>query len=348
MSQALKAAPSTSAAARRPRLGFLGVGWIGLDRLAAVAAANCADIAAFAEPDPAMREKVRRLVPDIAVADGMDRLLEEDPDGIVIATPSALHAEQTLAALERGIAVFCQKPLGRNTPEVRRVIRTARRNDVLLGVDLSYRHTEATRRMRDLIRGGAIGRVFAADLTFHNAYGPDKPWFYDRTASGGGCAMDLGVHLVDLLGWTLDWPDLRLAQATLFRKGSRVGADDAGVEDYAQATIEVNGAEIARLACSWGLHAGKDAEISAVFHGTEGGLAVRNVGGSFFDFRLDLWRGTSSETLCAPPDDWGGRAICDWAARLAAGDRGFDDGIERYLVVAGLIDDIYAGAAQRM
>jgi predicted dehydrogenase len=48
--------------------------------------------------------------------------------------------------------------------------------------------------------------VRAVDLTFHNAYGPDKPWFYDPAQSGGGCVMDLGVHLVDLALWTLGWP----------------------------------------------------------------------------------------------------------------------------------------------
>jgi predicted dehydrogenase len=48
--------------------------------------------------------------------------------------------------------------------------------------------------------------VFAVDLVFHNAYGPDKPWFYDPELSGGGCVMDLGVHLVDLALWSLDFP----------------------------------------------------------------------------------------------------------------------------------------------
>ena len=74
----------------------------------------------------------------------------------------------------------------------------AREADRLLGVDLSYRHTEAVRRIKALIDDGRLGDIFAADLVFHNAYGPGKPWFFDKNQSGGGCVIDLGVHLVDL------------------------------------------------------------------------------------------------------------------------------------------------------
>src|SRR5205823_9344721 len=114
-------------------------------------------------------------------------------DGIVIATPSALHASQCLAALERGFAVFCQKPLGRNERETRAVVEAARRADRLLGVDFSYRTLGGAEAIRELIRSGSLGRIYAIDAVFHNAYGPDKAWFRDREQSGGGCVMDLGI-----------------------------------------------------------------------------------------------------------------------------------------------------------
>ena len=50
--------------------------------------------------------------------------------------------------------------------------------------------------------------MYAVELAFHNAYGPDKEWFYDRRVSGGGCVVDLGVHLIDLALWTLGFPDV--------------------------------------------------------------------------------------------------------------------------------------------
>ena len=95
-----------------------------------------------------------------------------------------------------------------------------------------------------------------------------------------------------------------------------------------------------RLACSWRLQAGCDAMISAAFYGTDGGVALRNVDGSFYDFIAERYRNTARETLASPPDDWGGRAAASWAERLAAGDR-FDPEAERLVDVASVLDRIY-------
>src|SRR5438270_316966 len=83
--------------------------------------------------------------------------------------------------------------------------------------------------------GGALGRVYAVDLVFHNAYGPDKAWFYDPALSGGGCVMDLGVHLVDLALWALDFPEPATIASTLLAGGAPLQAGQ--VEDYAVAQI---------------------------------------------------------------------------------------------------------------
>src|SRR5262249_2128900 len=109
-----------------------------------------------------------------------------------------------------------QKPLGRTAAEVEAVVDAARTADQLLAVDLSYRFTEGMRLIRGLVGSGKLGRIYAADLVFHNAYGPDKGWFYDAALSGGGCVMDLGVHLVDRALWMLDFPAVGEVSARLF------------------------------------------------------------------------------------------------------------------------------------
>src|SRR5215212_2014620 len=147
----------------RPRLAFSGLGWIGRHRMKAVAESGLAEIAIVCDPVADLSDV------DCARAESFEDLLDSDVDAVVIATPNALHAEQAIAALERDKAVFCQKPLGRNGAETRRVVAAAGRNDRLLGVDLSYRHTAAMQSVRELVGGGAVGDVFAADLTFHNA-----------------------------------------------------------------------------------------------------------------------------------------------------------------------------------
>ncbi|MGQ7791746.1 Gfo/Idh/MocA family protein [Faunimonas sp. B44] len=333
-------AGALAAATRRPRLGFLGVGWIGRHRMEAIARTGAAEVAAIADASPEMAAEAARLAPGAALAGGLDDLLRADLDGIVIATPSALHAEQSIRALEHGIAVFCQKPLGRTAAEARAVVDAARAADRLLAVDLSYRHTEGMRRIRELVAGGALGRIYAVDVVFHNAYGPDKPWFYDPALSGGGCVMDLGVHLVDLALWTLGFPAVPEVSASLVSGGERLGAAPDRVEDYAVATLSLDTGAVVRLACSWRLPAGCDAVISAAFYGTEGGAALTNVNGSFYDFTAEHYRGTARETLALPPDEWGGRAAADWALRLASGAR-FDPEAERLVVVAEVLDRIY-------
>ncbi len=340
LTAASTARTAQAATPRKPRIGFLGVGWIGLHRMKAIMDTGLVDVSAIADSAESSRERAAQAAPQADLLDGLDGLLARDLDGLVIATPTALHAEQARAALDRGIAVFCQKPLGRTKEETHGVIEAARRADRLLAVDFSYRFTEAARQIRDLIAAGELGEIFAAELVFHNAYGPDKEWFYDRALSGGGCVTDLGVHLVDLALWMLDFPRVTTVDAHLFANGRGVGAEFDVVEDFGQATLRLETGTTVQLACSWRLHAGTDAVISASFHGTSGGAALRNVNGSFYDFVAERYRGTSRETLASPPDEWGGRAAADWARRLAAG-AGYDPEVEHVLDVAGTIDRVY-------
>ncbi len=333
-------APARAASTVRPRLGFLGVGWIGRHRMEAILGTGAVDVAAIADPSPEMAREAGALAPRAEIVATLDDLLDAGVDGVVIATPSAMHAEQSIRALERGAAVFCQKPLGRTAAEARAVVDVARAADRLLAVDLSYRFTDGMRRIRELIAGGALGGVFAADLTFHNAYGPDKPWFYDPALSGGGCVMDLGVHLVDLALWALDFPEVTDVSARLMAGGAPLRDPANQVEDYAVATVTTAGGTVLRLACSWRLQAGRDAVIGASFYGTQGGAALENVDGSFYDFRAERFHGTAREPLSAPPEAWGGRAAADWARRLAAGER-FDASAEHLVTVAGVMDRIY-------
>jgi predicted dehydrogenase len=327
----------------RPRLGFLGVGWIGRNRLEALARGQVAEIAAVGDTVEANARAAGKLAPS-AVIGSFEEMLDLNLDGLVIATPSGLHASQAIAALEKGLAVFCQKPLGRTAGETASVVAAARAADRLLGVDLSYRFLNATQRIRELLQGGELGRVYAGELAFHNAYGPDKSWFYDPTLSGGGCVIDLGIHLVDLALWMLEPETVVQVSSHLFVKGQPLADRTDQAEDYATAELELASGAILRLACSWNLPAGCDAVIQAAFFGTRGGAMLSNVGGSFYDFTAEHLIGTSRERLCGPPDDWGGRALIEWARRLSRG-AGFDEDAERFTEVAVVIDEIYGVAA---
>jgi predicted dehydrogenase len=333
----------TAFSATRPvRLGFLGVGWIGRSRMEAMLATGLVEAAALADPSAETVEAATNIIPTAKVLHGLEDLLAEDLDGIVIATPSAQHADQSIRALEAGFAVFCQKPLGRDANEVKSVVSAAKRANRLLGVDLSYRHTEAMQRIKQVLCHEGIGEIMAIDLTFHNAYGPDKPWFYDRSQSGGGCIIDLGVHLIDLALWALDFPEVIGVSSQLMSQGKPIAKLSGQVEDYAVATLQLATGTCVRLSCSWNLNAGCDCVIDASFYGTQGGAAMRNVNGSFFDFTAEKFTGTSTELLVEPPDDWGGRAAIAWALQLLE-DRSFDHKAEELIAVSQVIDRIYGG-----
>lgn len=338
----LQSTTRAQAGARPPRLGFVGIGWIGRHRLEAIARAGCAEIAALCDPAlatlPTPEAGDERTVRLTSFAE----LLALDLDGIVLATPNALHAAQAVAALERGCAVFCQKPLGRDAAETRRVVDAARAADRLLGVDLSYRATAGLRCIRERIAAGELGDVYAAELVFHNAYGPDKAWFYDERLAGGGCWLDLGIHLVDLALWCLGSPAVETARGRLIAQGRPWRRGASPVEDYAAAQLGLATGAAVQLACSWKAPAGCHVRIEATFFGTRGGATFRNVNDSYFDFVAErLYPDRRRELLAGPPDDWGGRMAVEWAERLAVAP-GFDPAIAEIVTVAEVLDRVYA------
>jgi predicted dehydrogenase len=337
------AEPAVRSTQSMPRLGFAGVGWIGRNRLQSLAESTSAAIVAITDPDETCVRACREIVPKAQVLDSFEELLAQDLDAIVIATPSALHAEQSIAAFHRGFAVFCQKPLGRHAAEVRRVVQAARRADRLLGVDLSYRWTRAASLARNAIRSGRIGRVFHSELIFHNAYGPGRPWFYDLRLAGGGCVIDLGAHLVDLALWMTGFPQIVETDSRLYNRGVLLKRNSAVVEDFATAQLLTEDHAGIALQCSWNLHAGCDAVIAARFYGDRGAVMFENVNGSFHDFRAHLCKGTKTMALAEPPDPWFGRAAVEWAHKLRRS-RQFDPEAEEHIVVAEVLDRLYGRA----
>ncbi len=322
-----------------PRVGCLGVGWIGLTRLQALAEAGVAEIVGVADPDPDARQKAFAAVPGAAFFGHYDELLRLELDGLVVATPSALHAEQCVRAFHHGLAVFCQKPLARTLAETEEVLEAARSADRLLRVDFCYRETEAMRAVHETVRRREIGQVYAGELVFHNAYGPDKRWAQDPSLAGGGCLIDLGVHLIDAALWVLGSTTVSHTSARLFQGGKPLVVPSEGGEDFAVGQLELSDGTTLSLACSWRSSFGDHARIRVGFFGTQGGVAFENVAGSFYDFACDRYSGASRERLVSPPDPWGGRAVIAWAEELASGLR--YQPAEDLRQVARIVDGLY-------
>jgi predicted dehydrogenase len=335
------AKPAPRAELSLPRVGFLGMGWSGRQRLEAIARSGLAEVVAVADASPDAALEAARGTHGARVARSFEDLLYDDLDGVVISTTNALSAANAQQALAHGVAVFCQKPLGRDRREIQAVVECARRADRLLATDLSFRYSEAGRAVHRLVRSGALGNIFAVNLVFHSAHGPDKPWFYDRALSGGGCLLDLGTPLIDLALWCLEFPRVDLVRARLCAGGRPLAATPDGIEDYASAQLTVATGAVLQLACSWHLSVGCDAVVEASFHGTEGGVVLRNRDGGMDDFTCERTMGAQRETLATPRG--ASRAAVDWAERLGHHER-FDPEAARLVEVASVLDRIYASA----
>lgn len=326
---------------RRLRLGFLGLGWIGRQRLQALVDADLADEVVVSDVNGAAARDAVQHVPGARTARSFDELLAQDLDGVVIATPSGLHHDQTVAALEHGAAVFCQKPLACTAAEARHIVDLAKARNRLLHVDHGYQCLAATTAVRDLVRRGTLGQIFAVNAVFHNAYGPSTTWCLDRRLAGGGCGLDLGVHLVDLVLSVLGDPQVVHVTAKRFAGGHRLPPGDAALEDFMSARIDLATPATLSLECSWRLHQGRGCDLRLAFHGTKGGAAIVNVNGSFYDFRAEHYTEATTRVLASPPDAWPGRAAVAWATRLAA-DTSFDPCAERWVRVAAVLDQVNA------
>src|SRR5690625_6865944 len=194
-------------------LGFVGLGWIGRKRMEQLLTHPHITCSAIVEPEPEQAKKARHLAQGCRMLPDLDELLRDPSiDGVIIATPSALHARQTIQALEAGKAVFCQKPLGRNQQEVREVITASSKADQLVSIDLSYKFTRAFTSIYEILQSESTGKIFAVDLVFHNYYVPDNDWFFDLTLSDDGYVILPVFVLLDLTLCCLSFTSIHILQ----------------------------------------------------------------------------------------------------------------------------------------
>ncbi len=160
-------------------------------------------VSALFDPDTAAVAQAGRAFLNAREMASFEALLAERPDLVIVASPPAVHVEQASAALRAGCAVFCEKPLATRLADAEALVALAERSHRILALGMLRRYFPATRMLRELIRSGAIGTV----RSFRCFEGGPFDWpvrspaYFTRAASGGGVLMDIGVHVLDLLGW---------------------------------------------------------------------------------------------------------------------------------------------------
>jgi len=141
------------------------------------------------------------------VADDWRELIQrDDVDLVSVVTPPATHMEITLAALERGKAVLCEKPMAMNAGEAMRMTETARAAGVLALIDHELRFLNSRQKMRSMLHNGEIGNVRHCNYLFRSDYRGvlDRQWdWWSDAAMGGGTLGAIGSHVIDSFCWML-------------------------------------------------------------------------------------------------------------------------------------------------
>jgi predicted dehydrogenase len=130
------------------------------------------------------------------------QLLEVPLDVLFVSLPNYLAAEVTIAGLERGLHVFCEKPPGRNVADIERVIDVEKKHSgLLLKYGFNHRYHDSVREAVRIVNSGELGKI----INLRGVYGKSKiipfsgGWRAERKQSGGGVLLDQGIHMVDLM-----------------------------------------------------------------------------------------------------------------------------------------------------
>lgn len=215
--------------------------------------------------------------------DWRDLIARDDLDIVDICTPNCTHAPIARAALAAGKHVLCEKPLATNVADVRAMQDAARQADKLLMAAQSFRFRSISRQLKALVDGGLLGEIYYARAQWlRRRFLPPGATFIDRQLSGGGPALDLGVHVLDLAYWLMGAPEPLSATAFVdARLAHRLDVSGGwgdwdrqrfDVEDFVAGFVRfANGATLS-LEASWLAFQPEAETIRVQCYGDRGGL----------------------------------------------------------------------------
>lgn len=214
-------------------------------------------------------------------------LANPDVDAISVCTWNNSHAPISIAALNAGKNVLCEKPLCKTVAEAYEVEKAVKASGKVLQVGFVRRYASNTRIVKQFLDNGDLGEIYYAKANCIRRLGNPGGWFSDVERSGGGPLIDVGVHVIDICWYLMGRPKVKTVSGNAYKKlGNRsniqnlnyykaadYNAEINTVEDMANAVIRFeNGASIL-VDVSFTLHAKKD-EITVKLYGDKGGAEL--------------------------------------------------------------------------
>lgn len=251
------------------RVAVVGVGKMGLSHLSLLGAHPSVEVVAICDSSTYVLDVLSKNTGVPAVKEYDALLARDDLDAVVIATPTHAHYSMVKAALNRGLHVFCEKPLTLEADESTELAELARSKGLHGQVGYHNRFVAAFAEAKRLLDAGAIGEVRHAQA---EAYGPvvlrakGGTW-RSRRAEGGGCLYDYAAHPLDLLTWYLGEP------AAV--GGTMLGSIfSTATEDEVYSSLFYGGNVSAQLSVNWSDESYRKMSTKLTLTGTTGRITV--------------------------------------------------------------------------
>lgn len=253
------------------RIGIIGCGKIGEAHAEAATEAGL-QVATLADIDLAQAQTLADEVVDATPTDDLDAVLADSLlDAVYICVPNRWHKELAIAGLNAGKDVFLEKPMGLNAQECREINAVAAKSDRLLQIGMAYRYSSAAQAAKAIVDSGDLGQVYHAKAHWYRRRGVPGlgGWFTTKAMSGGGPLIDLGVHLIDMTQWLMDFPQAERVSGKVYANfGKRMAdyvyedmwagppqlAGVCDVEDSAHALVHLAGGATLDLQVSWAIN----------------------------------------------------------------------------------------------
>ena len=252
----------------RLRFGILGCGVIGPHHARAIAGLDSAELVAVADVVPELAEKLAAEHGCSWFTDLEDMLAEVD--AVCVCTPSGLHAENAIAALEAGKDVVIEKPVDVTLQAADRLLEVQRAVGRKVAVISQHRFDEATLAVRDAVSNGEFGRLTSGSAEVRwwrsQSYYDSGGWRGTWELDGGGVLINQAIHSIDLLQWLMG-PVVEVTAYTGLLAHQRIE-----VEDTAVAILKFAGCAIGTIVATTAAYPGLTARIAV--HGDRGSAVI--------------------------------------------------------------------------
>jgi len=175
--------------------------------------------------------------------DPAEMLEQVDLDAVVVATANDTHHDLTMAALDRGLHVLCEKPLAMNAEQAAAMTARAEEAGAITLVPFTYHYMPVNQWVKRLVVDGFVGRPLHVNLRYYTQFGfdTDYSWRFDQEIAGAGIIGDLGSHWIHLARWLLADTETSvsaLASRFVERDSRPDGSDYDRLEDSAVLTVQ--------------------------------------------------------------------------------------------------------------